>query len=266
MSLQWHKLLLRGWLCSALKTKCILHLRENTVTAAGRFEHSVFLSLALVQNHALEKKEKKKKGSWKGWTSGNHTDAREWISQSSSRSSEKLKKPNPIFSSVPSLRLQPWPQARRALLVTLALALVNHIVHQALVVAQRPDGKWRSLLRRDRKRLFASLPVVSDGVFRDQGSLWVHAPCEGLVCVEVSVDTDLFPLPQQVCVDKRVLNRGVLVFIVVLACFWETVLSRQEDGAVWIVDGNLLTQLLLLLPVRKDRRDKERLINRTSYS
>lgn len=209
---------------------------------------------------------KKKKASCKGWTSGNHTDAREWISQSSSRSSEKLKKPNPIFTSVPSLRLQPRPQARRAFLFTLALSLVNHIVHQLLVVAQRPDGKWRSLLRWDRKWLFASLPVVSDRVFRDQGFLWVRAPCEGLVCVEVPVDADLFPLSQQVCVDKRVLNRGVLVFIRVFTCFWETVLSWQENGAVWIVDGNLMTQLLLLLPVWKERRDEERFINRTSYS
>lgn len=125
---------------------------------------------------------------------------------------------NPI--SVPPFRLQPWPQIRRVFLFTLAVCLVNHIVHQALVIV---FGSRRRLTR-------------------------FCASCEGPVGVSLSIDANLLPLSQQVGVDQRVLDGGVHV-IVVFTCFWEAVVSRQEDGAVWIVDGHLLSQFLLFLPV-----------------
>lgn len=122
--------------------------------------------------------------------------------------------------SVPPLRLKPWPQIQGAVLFTLAVRLVNHIVHQVLVIV---FGGRRQLIR-----------------FR--------APCEGPVSVSLSIDADLLPLSQQVGVDQRVLD-GRVHMIVVFMCFWEAVASRQEDGAVWIVDGHLMSQFLLFLPV-----------------
>lgn len=145
----------------------------------------------------------------------------------------KSRKPNPIFSSVPSLRLQPRPQLQGMFLFTLALSLVNDIVHQALAVAQRPDGKWRSLLR---LLVEPDLRVVCTGVFRDQRLLRVCVSCEGPVCIKLSVDADLSPLSQQVCVDQRVLNGGVLMIAVVFTGFWKGLESWQEAGTIWIVD------------------------------
>lgn len=81
----------------------------------------------------------------------------------------------------------------------------------------------------------------------------LRAPCERPVRVKLSVDADLSPLPQQVRIDQRVLDGGVLMLIVIVAGAWEAVVSWQEDGAVWIVDGHLMTQLLLLLPVWQER-------------
>lgn len=131
-------------------------------------------------------------------------------------------KMNPI--SVPPLWLQPWTQIWRVFLFTLAVRLVNHIVHQALVIA---SGGRRRLTR-------------------------LCAPCEGPVSVSLSIDADLLPLSQQVGVDQRVLDGGVHV-ILVFTCFWEAVASRQEAGAVWIVDGHLMTQFLLFLPVEVEK-------------
>lgn len=174
----------------------------------------------------------------------------------------KSRKLNPIFSSVPSLRLQPRPQIRRRLLFTLVLSLVNIVVHQEFAVAQRPGRKRRSRLRCGPKLLVSfKLRVVCTSVFRVQWLLWVSVPCEGPVCVELPVDADLPPLSQQVRVDQRVLNGGVLMGIVVFVCFWEAVVSWQEAGAVWIVDGHLMIQLLLLLPVWEEKQDDESFIH-----
>lgn len=123
-------------------------------------------------------------------------------------------------TSVPPLRLQPRPQIQGVFPFALAVRLVNHIVHQALVIV---FGSRR------RPTCFC-------------------ASCEGPVSVSLSVDGDLLPLSQQVGVDQRVLDGGVHV-IVVFTCFWEAVVSRQEPGAVWIVDGHLMSQFLLFLPV-----------------
>ena len=73
----------------------------------------------------------------------------------------------------------------------------------------------------------------------------------GAVRVKLSVDANLLALPQQVRIDQRVLDGGVLMLIAIIV--WEAVVSWQEDGAVWIVDGYLMTQLLLLLPVWQER-------------
>lgn len=162
----------------------------------------------------------------------------------------KSRKPNPIISSVPPLWLQPRPQIRRTFLFTLVLSLVNHVVHHGLVVALRPDGQWRRLLRWGLKLLVSpELHVVRAGVFRDQWFLWVCVPYEGPVCVTLPVDADLSPLSQQVCVDHCVVNGSVLMGLIAFKCFREAVLSWQEAGAIWIVDGHLMIQLLLLFPV-----------------
>lgn len=131
-------------------------------------------------------------------------------------------KMNPI--SVPPLRLQPWTQIWGVFHFTLAVCLVNHIIHQALVIA---SGGRRRLTR-------------------------LCAPCEGPVSVSLSIDADLLPLSQQVGVNQRVLDGGVHV-IVVFTRFWEAIVSRQEAGAVWIVDGHLMTQFLLFLPVEVEK-------------
>lgn len=79
---------------------------------------------------------------------------------------------------------------------------------------------------------------------------------EGPVRVRFSIDANLHTLPQQVRVDQRVLDGGVHMGLVVFPRFREPVLSRQEAGAVWIVDGHLMIQLLLLLPVWQKMREK----------
>lgn len=135
---------------------------------------------------------------------------------------KKNMKINPI--SVPPLRLQPWTQIWGVFHFTLAVRLVNHIVHQALVIT---SGGRRRLTR-------------------------LCAPCEGPVSVSLSIDVDLLPLSQQVGVDQCVLDGGVHV-IVFFTRFWEAIVSWQEAGAVWIVDGHLMTQFLLFLPVEVEK-------------
>lgn len=147
------------------------------------------------------------------WTSSYHADAsKSFIPQCSGGSS--VKKMNPI--SVTPLRLQPLPQMRGVFRFTLAVRLVNHIVHLVLVF-------W------SRRRLTCFC-----------------ARCEGPESVSLSIA--LLPLPQQVGVDQRVLDGGVHVIVVISRCR-EAVLTRQEAGAVWIVDGHLIIQFLLFLPV-----------------
>lgn len=78
---------------------------------------------------------------------------------------------NPI--SVAPLRLQPRPQIQGVFLFTLAARLVNHIVHQALVIV---FGRRRRLTH-------------------------FCASREGTISVNLSTDASLLPLSQQVGVD-----------------------------------------------------------------
>lgn len=114
-----------------------LYLR-NKVTAAGRFQQGYFVRLAWVQNYTQEKKQRLLARLVITKMPGN-----EYLKVQVGQ--EKSRKLNPIFSSVPSLWLQPGPQIRRVFLFTLVVSLVNIIVHQGLDVALGPDGKRRNL-------------------------------------------------------------------------------------------------------------------------
>lgn len=60
---------------------------------------------------------------------------------------------------------------------------------------------------------------------------------------------------QQVGVDEGVVNGGVNMRLVVFMRFWGSAVSRQNAEAVWIIDGDFMIELiLLLLPVWQEKQ------------